>query len=242
MTQHGLDERRDVPRPPDPTQPFATGVTLMCTLLAATLVAGLVLLATNANVSFMGYGRGMVCVPAMDLGLSQGDSASNGIFVNLKPGSWQFASQADVCARRPTLGQRTLVTLDTLPMGLVYTGMFVLFWRLIAAIRRRGVFAAGIARRLRSLAWFILAGGLLATAAQEVSRAAFVDTLLGHHSWPSAQHPAPDGWITDHVSLLNVLTINRAPFGLLIVGLGLLTLARVLRLGAQMQDDLVGTV
>ncbi len=105
---------------------------LMCTLLVATLVAGLVLLATNANVSFMGYGRGMGCVPAMDLGLTQGDSASNGIFVNLKPGSWQFASEVDVCAQRP--------------------------------------------------------------------------------------------------------------FGLLIVGLGLLTLARVLRLGAQMQDDPAGTV
>jgi uncharacterized membrane protein len=133
----------------------------------------------------------------------------------------------NVCANQPTAGQRLLVTLGQAPSNVFYVAVLMLLWHLLRAVRREGPFAVVISRRLRFLAWFILAGSLAVAAGQEVAKSYFAGTV-----------------VTDPVPIASN-AITAATNGLvpaLIIACGLLTLARVIRAGARMNDDLAGTV
>ncbi len=84
-----------------------------------------------------------------------------------------------------------------------------------------------VARRLRFLAWFILAGSVAVAAGESLARNVLASTV-----------------VTDHVPVVanminNVIDSLVLP---VLITCGLLTLARVIRVGARMSDDLAGTV
>jgi uncharacterized membrane protein len=133
----------------------------------------------------------------------------------------------NVCTNQPTAGQRLLVTLGQAPSNVFYVAVLMLLWHLLRAVRREEPFAVVISRRLRFLAWFILAGSLAVAAGQEVAKSYFAGIV-----------------VTDPVPIASN-AITAATNGLvpaLIIACGLLTLARVIRAGARMNDDLAGTV
>lgn len=181
---------------------------------------------SESTVDFYGFSAGPACASVPLNGLSETGSGST--IANLRPQtSAATTGQVSLCASQPTFGQRTLVTLTQFPAALLYLAILLLLWRLVRTIRRDGPFANLVADRLRFLAWFVLIGSAAVAAGQSVAQSAFAATIV--------TDPVPAGG-----NVIGALT-NSLVLPVL-VACGLLTLARVMRAGARMSDDLAGTV
>lgn len=207
------------------TQPLGTAVLVFLILTAAFYALVPVLLAGSSNFTVFGFGYGPVCGDVPLNGLTVGGSSN--ILAHMRPGTSSSGSGLTLCVNEPTMGQRVLTTLTQVPTAFFYVAILLLLWQLLRAVRRTGPFAGPIAQRLRFLAWFILAGSLAVAVGQSVARSIFTSTV-----------------VTDQVPVLsNAINATTSGFSTpLLVACGLLTLARVIRVGARMNDDLAGTV
>src|SRR5260370_18242049 len=136
-------------------QPLGGAVSFILTFVVVLLVAGVLLIPFNRNFSMFGFGSGPACATASLNGLNQ--SGDGNVLAHMKPGTSSSPSEVSLCANRPTLGQRTLVTLTEAPPFVLYLAVLVLLWQLLRTIRRAGPFGIMVAPRLRFPAWFILA-------------------------------------------------------------------------------------
>jgi hypothetical protein len=209
------------------TEPLGCAVSFIL-MFSVTLVAAVLLTSpwTKSNIDFYGFTTGPACANVPLNGLSETGGGST--IAHLRPQtSAGSTGQVSLCASHPTFGQRTLVTLTQAPAAVLYLAILLLLWQLIRTIRRDGPFADLVARRLRFLAWFILAGSAAVAAGQSIAQSAFASTIITD-SVPADNNVV--GALTDGL-VLPVL-----------IACGLLTLARVMRVGARMRDDLAGTV
>jgi hypothetical protein len=206
------------------TQPLGNLVYMILVFVAAIVVTGLVGAVANSHVIIYGFGHGSACTHVSLNGLMQSGGTA---LAHMRPATFSSADQVNLCANQPTMGQRLLVTLGQAPSNVFYLAVLMLLWQLLRAVRREGPFALVISQRLRFLAWFILVGSLTIAAGQEVAKSFFAATI-----------------VTDPVPIASN-AINAVISGLfppLIIACGLLTLARVIRVGVRMNDDLAGTV
>lgn len=208
------------------TQPLENTVFMILVGLLVVLAIGLVSTALDSHTSIFGLGSEPVCTDAPLNGITTGEAASN-LLPHLRHGASSYPSAIGVCASRPTAGQRTLVTLTEAPAYVLYLAILLLLGQLLRTVRRAGPFAPAIARRVRFLGWFILGGWLAVTVGQSVAQSYFVASVL-----------------TDQVPFVSnaINTVLGDIFPPVLIACGLLTLARVMRVGAQMSDDLAGTV
>ena len=123
--------------------------------------------------------------------------------------------------------RRKLVTLMQAPVFLFYVAILLLLGQLLRMVRRAGPFTAAVARWVRFPGWFILGGYLAVTIGQSVAQGYFASTVL------SDQIPVVSNVIN---------TLLGGIFLAILIACGLLTLARMMQVGAQMNDDLAGTV
>jgi hypothetical protein len=130
-----------------------------------------------------------------------------------------------VCVPHPDAGQRALAFLTAAPGALVGLAVLALVGWLLLTVRREGPFAPRVAGILRFLGWFVPAAWLAAQVAHNLASAYF---LASAETEPV---PAAD----DAFSGLSVLMP-------LLAACTLLTLARIMRVGSRMRDDLTGTV
>ncbi len=204
------------------TQPLGGAVKLVLVLTAA-LLALVLVVAVFGTIELGGLGSGPACS-----GVHLNGMAVTGPAVaHLKPGATASAGKVTLCASHPTTGQRVLVGLTWVPAVALYLAVILLLWQLLRVIRSTGPFAMIVARRLRFLGWFVLAGSLVVTVGQSAAQSAFVSTVVTS-SVPAVRNAVEAGLAIIFVPLL--------------IACGLLTLARVIRVGAQMSDDLAGTV
>ena len=143
----------------------------------------------------------------------------------LSPGVHAARNTASVCAAHPTAGQALASAVTMLPIDLLRLGALYLAMRLARTAARDGVYTAQAARLLLILGWWLLAGGLVATVTEAFARMNLLGQLVTWNvdwgQWPAAWSVSwPVAWI----------------------GLGLITFARVMRIGAGMRADLEGTV
>jgi DUF2975 family protein len=209
------------------TEPLGCAVSFIL-MFTVILVAGVLLTSpwSKSSIDFYGFTAGPACADVPLNGLSETGDGST--IANLRPQtSAGTGGQVSLCASHPTFGQRTLVTLTQAPAAVLYLAVLLLLWQLVRTIRRDGPFADLVARRLRFLAWFILAGSAAVTAGQSVAQSAFASTIVTD---PVPAGSNVTGALTDGL-VLPVL-----------IACGLLTLARVMQAGARMSDDLAGTV
>ena len=109
----------------------------------------------------------------------------------------------------------------------MYLAVILLLGQLLRSVRTAGPFAVTVARRLRFLGWLVLTGSVIVAAGQSAAQSAFASTVLTGPV-PAARDAVQAG-----------LAVVLVP---LLLACGLLTLARVIRAGAQLSDDLAGTV
>jgi hypothetical protein len=116
----------------------------------------------------------------------------------------------------------------TVPQVLLWGGILLLLWRLLVVARRDGPFTARVAGSMRVLGWYIIAGAVLAAAVEQLSMVLLLNSLVA---------PEPEGIGSVPVVALRALVPVPA-----LAGAALLTFARIVRLGAAMDDELQGTV
>jgi hypothetical protein len=212
------------------TEPLGNVVSWFLMVTAGILLLLLVLAPFDSQITIWGFGRGSVCadVPSNAFTIGGPISAPGGDIVShIKPGASSFPRELGICVDRPTVGQRVLVTLTQAPAFALYVALLLLLSRLLRTVGSAGPFDLLVSRRLRFLAWFILAGSLFVAAGQSAARSGFASTVV------TGPVPVAGDVVSDLISAL---------FTPLLIACGLLTLARVIRVGAQMRDDLVGTV
>ena len=215
------------------TEPLGNVVWAFLCFVVAGLVAAPIIALTDRQFTIYGFGHRGVCADVAQNGLDIRSSGST--VANVRAGASSFADSLQLCANHPTLGQRFLVTLTQLPTLILYLAVLVLLWLLVLTVRRHGPFTMSVSRRLRFLAWFILGGTLAVSGGESAARAAFAGTEVAGFGASFT-----DSANTVLSNAFNGVLTNLFP--LLLVVCGLLTLARVVRRGTQMRDDLAGTV
>ena len=133
-----------------------------------------------------------------------------------------------VCVINATGRQRALAYLGSAPPTLLKLAIFALVAWLLLVARRKGPFAPRVHRMLVVLGWLVIAGSAVATFAHEVAGAYFLASAV----------TVPVPVKGDVLSALYDGALG-AP---VLVGCALLTLARIMRAGSLMRDDLEGTV
>jgi hypothetical protein len=143
----------------------------------------------------------------------------------LSPGVRATLNTANLCAAHPTAGQALAFAITLLPIDLLRLGALYLAQQLARTAARDGVYTAQAARLLMNLGWWLLAGGLVATVTQAFARMNLLGQLV---TWNLDWGQWGVAWSVD--------------WPVAWIGLGLITFARVMRIGAGMRADLEGTV
>lgn len=211
----------------DPLAPLEFGVTVL--LGFSTFITALVMvfwLLGAQHVEFFGINGSDVCVttsPAHGVDWGGSDPSSGGEHpFGLRPGSSWNTTSLQICESHASVGtvligaSRTLLT----PVGTI--GSLVLLWLLIRRARRDGLFGNAVPSALRRLAYFLLAWAVLGWA-----WGGLADT------WLLRRMADPAG------SLFGEQNI---PLTTLLLGLGLITLARVMTYAVDLREDNEATV
>jgi hypothetical protein len=207
------------------TQPLGGVLYLFAMLITAFVVLGLLAVAFGSHdVQILGIGHGPACADVPLGGVTI--EGSGPTIPGLHPGATAAAVPTSVCVTRPSASQRILSILTTAPSAVLYLAIVVLVFRLLIVVRLLGPFVVPVASRLRFLAWFVLIGSVLALVGQNIAGALFLASTISQ--------PVPVAG--DALSGLTNLWVP------LLAACALLTLARIMRTGARMQDDLAGTV
>jgi hypothetical protein len=143
----------------------------------------------------------------------------------LAPGVRATWGSASLCTVHPTVGQALAFAVTLLPVDLLRLGALYLVKRLARTAAHDGVHTAKAARLVLILGWWLLAGALVATAAEAFARVNLLAQLV---TWQVDWGQWPAAW-----------SVSWPVFWF---GLGLIVFARVMRAGAVMRADLEGTV
>ncbi|XUL92732.1 DUF2975 domain-containing protein [Streptomyces galilaeus] len=203
-----------------PLEPMAGVVTALCALTAVFLV-----LKTFAAVGIggaFGWGDGSVCAtdPSTQVG---GEDWS---IRTMKPGPGiEVLFTPRYCDSSPSGGARLLSTLTELPSSAFWIGALFLLYRVIRAARQDGPYTVRTAGRLHLLGWYLAVGSIVCHVTESVAGAALLNSLRA----------------TDHRPLLYDID-HGIPYFALLTGIGLLSLARIMRVGTAMREDLEGVI
>jgi len=210
------------------TEPLETTAAVFGTVFAAVLILAAVATLVGTG-TFGGFGHAQVCVT--DPNISGGSDASPFSHVYAAKVGAQLqppSAPLSACAIHPGFGLHLLYSLTVIPQTLLWGGILLLLWRLLVIARRCGPFTARVAAAMQLLGWYIIAGAVLAAAIEQLASVLLLDALVA---------PAPEGIGAVAVAALRALVPVPA-----LAGTGLLTFARIVRLGAAMDDELRGTV
>jgi hypothetical protein len=210
------------------TEPLATTTAVFGMLFAAVTIAAAVATLVGTG-TLGGLGHARVCVTDPNIGGGDGTNPFTGAYA-ARPGAQLQPPNAPLsaCALHPGFGQHLLYSLIAMPQVLLWGGILLLLWRLLVIARRGGPFTARVAGAMRVLGWYIIAGSVFAAAIAQLATVLLLGALVS---------PRPEGIGLVAVAALRVLVPVPA-----LAGAALLTFARIVRLGAAMDDELRGTV
>jgi hypothetical protein len=188
------------------------------------LLVGLVIEVGNfvsGDASFFGFGAPVVCASSSPFDLDQypGNGYVRGL--GLTDGVRVHVSDVDVCSSDPTTGERILSSIDQGAVSLFGAGVLLLLWRMLRRARHDGVFVEAFARRVSRLGLYVLLGAAAVNVVRTWAQWELLKRLV-----PTGAHPGV--W---HVS-----------FTPLVLGLGLITVGRLMAATVPMQREIDATV
>ncbi|MEU0316793.1 DUF2975 domain-containing protein [Nocardioides sp. NPDC006273] len=219
------------PLPRDPFEPLERTINaifwIMIAICAMLLIAlfFLPIASPHSSVSVLGFNGDHPCVSTDNLiiGDPQPGVENPPEDTRVRPGTQLSPSGTSFCVDDPTPTQRFAAALGQ-PFGLVYVlGTCLLIRHMIRAAREDGLFAARPIRWLGRLGLFLVAMSILVPAATALGNGIFIASVttdeLGQtwHSQLAANFP------------LDVT--------LLVVGLGVITFARIMTHAARLQEE-----
>jgi hypothetical protein len=192
------------------------------------VVAGLMLVTITATVvgtgSVLGFGDREVCAPARPGEVPWGGEEPRRAVPGLADDARWHTAELAVCVEDPDPGLRLAASLGGLSELAIFVGSLVLVRRVIRHARRSGLFAEGVAARVRILGRFLV-------VAAPVS--AFLARLGDHLVLDAAV--AGELWYTHLLSW-------DFPWTVFIVGVGLVSTAKVMAYAGELQDDVDRTI
>ncbi|WP_344285705.1 hypothetical protein [Streptomyces hebeiensis] len=209
-----------MPQEPKLLEPLSSVVGGFLRILTG-LVAAAFILSLFSGVR-IGWGSSNGCVTASWV---NGSSTDTSALFSSKEGA-QVSVIPEYCAADMDGYQRILNVLSELPSALLLIGGLILLNMLLKAAARNGIYTLQTANRVRVLSWWLLVGSVLAEIIQANAQTALLDTLTTEAPYTA-------------VSWLNAWT---PPYLAVLAGLGLLTFSRIIRVGADMREDIEGTV
>ncbi|HZR48755.1 MAG TPA: hypothetical protein VFB06_04480 [Streptosporangiaceae bacterium] len=210
------------------TEPLETVTTIFGGLLLAFLALVIVTTVFGSG-SVLGFGHGDICTaqPYTTYGSSQWAGPMG---VTAHPGtSISINGTVQACAEHPGLGQRVLYTVAKLPSTLLWACILFLLWRLIRTAGRTGPFTVPVAAAMRRLGWLIIVGSAAAAVVQSLALSQLLRTIVTLQDWS----PGLDLGIAVVRAVLPIPAL---------AGAALLTFARIIGIGADMDDEIKGTV
>lgn len=211
------------------TQPLEWVVVFFGRLMLFAILAGVGFTVFGSG-SIFGFGSRDVCAIQPRSSYSNSDwTLPRGVGLAPRPGtSIGLDAPLQACVSHPGLTQRTLSTLENLPGWLVWCGILLLLWQIIRSARRDGPFTPQVAAAMWRLGWLILVGSVVAGAVNSLATDQLLATML------TGSHPS----LLDPVAAA-VRALVPVPA---LTGAALLTFARIVKLGAAMDDEIKGTV
>ena len=218
----------------DPLAPIEITVTALLALLAVcfamfAVIAAVGLIAHGStSVRFVGIGE-PTCVTAEPGqvpwgGSGNSDPAPDGVVGLREDVASQRGTQAEICLKDPTRLQQAAGVLDTIGGGVLAIGGLLLIQRVVRTARRGGLFTEETADRTRQLGWFLLAMTLLWPLLEGAGTGIVLSAAVQDVSWAR-------GLFSADIS-----------YTLLVVAIGVLTFARILRQAVPLQDEVDATV
>ncbi|QEV16150.1 DUF2975 domain-containing protein [Streptomyces alboniger] len=209
----------------NPLEPMSTAVRAVVTLVAVLLGAGLLGLLFSDGVQVLGIGDTSVCAEDSTMSVGVGEGPDWG--VEPAPGATvDLDAHPNYCTTAPSTAQSLLNTATKLVPFVFSTGALLLVLQLIRSAEREGLYTVRTAERLRKLGWWLLAGSTLAAIAGSTAKTGLIASLSRD----------------SEVSALSGLLSWDIPYMAIFTGLGVLSFARVMRVGITMREDLEGTV
>ncbi|GGV41921.1 hypothetical protein GCM10010245_65790 [Streptomyces spectabilis] len=209
----------------NPLEPMSTAVKGAVALIAAVVLVTL-LAAPFVNVTVLGIGGDSVC--ATDQATTVG-AGKNPFPDDIRPApgaAVTLDAHPRYCTDDPSALQGLLSAAHVVGPLVYFLGALVLAVRLIQGAERQGLYTVQTAGRLRVLGWWMLGGSVFAAVTSSVTETSIAASLSGDGGILAASGL----WMWD------------VPFTAIFAGLGLLTFARIMRIGAGMREDLAGTV
>lgn len=224
------------PPPRDPFGPIETAVTMLLSLLGAGL-ALFVVVATfqlitdgHTSLSYATIGDEETCVAAGGSSVptysadGSGVRPAEGIWGLRRPDAYARTDGWTVCLKDANAWQWTTARVEPVGQLTFIAVSLLLIRRTIRGARLAGMFTAETARRTRHLGWFILLATLIGPFLSAAGRGVVISAAVRHISWArELAHP--------HTSVL-----------LIVVALGILSFARILRLAVPLQEEVDATV
>jgi hypothetical protein len=206
-------------------EPVASVVTFAFRLsvIFAGLRVILALIGVGPNFGWGGNNVGGVCMN-VDQGLLQHTNpvlSTAGMAAGVD-GTWTVGH---VCAAHATVVESLVAALTQLPTALLYLGAFYLAQRLIRVAVRDGIYTSRVTQLMRLLGWWLLAGELAARLIEAFAQIGLLSLMVT--------------WRVDWGQWFVGFNVS---WPVILIGLGLLTFARITRLGVSMREDLEGTV
>jgi hypothetical protein len=196
----------------------------------AVLVVGALLVATVSTVfgsgSVLTIGEDAICANAVagrDVpGAAQG--GETGVFRGLSPGVRVGADVFHLCQENPSAAERVLGFLSVAPPMILLLGFLAGVLIVVRRARRHRLFSRAVAQAVQVLAWFVVIGMVLGSIVQALATSALVHGMYANHD------------VLDFSGFweLSIPTI--------LAGAGLLTIARMLRMAVDLQNDLDATI
>ncbi|MGW2781413.1 DUF2975 domain-containing protein [Streptomyces populi] len=209
----------------NPLEPMSSAVTVLVTLFALMMVLGVFGSMFLDGVHVLGIGDKSVCVT--DTTETVGTDVEPHMGFRAAPGATTgLDASPRYCTDDPSTVQSLLNTATEVPAFVFTVGALLLVLRLIRGAEGDGLYTARTAERLRRVGWWLLAGSVLAAIGQSVSEKALLGSLSRGGD----------------VSALSGLFSWDAPYMAILTGLGVLSFARIMRVGVTMREDLDGTV
>lgn len=178
--------------------------------------------------SFPAGGWHSVCADASINGLSFNGDGPTLVGAHEMTSVSGVSDPLSVCVMNATDAQRALAYLGSAPQVLFKLAVFVLVAWLLLVARGEGPFVPRVHRMLMVLGWLVIAGSVVASVAHGVAGAYFLASAV------TVPVPVKD----DALSALYDAVLS-VP---VLAGCAVLTLARIMRAGSRMRDDLEGTV
>jgi len=191
-------------------------------------VAALMLLTVIMTVfgsgSVLGFGDAEVCATARPGEVPWGGQDPRRAVPGLEADARWHTSQIAVCVEDPSLGVRTAGSLGGLGEIGIFVGSLFLVRRVIGHARRSGLFSEGVSARVLTLGRFLVVAAPVSAFLARLGDHLVLDAAVAGELW--------FGHLLDW----------DFPWTLFIVGVGLVSTARVIAYARELQDDVDRTI